>query len=153
MKSFIVILVLLGGAFAEIETAPVPTLCLVWSGWGQGLAGDDCKNSIASGCVHILDVIPELIDFFTNMDWSKLGKLVDDLYVSVTEMIKQYNVCNYLAIFINFFPHVFKFLGNLLENIKKIQMDLICVTTTIMTGDYYSCGICMGHITKVILSD
>eukprot|EP00830_Metopus_es_P021145 TRINITY_DN8711_c0_g1_i1.p1 TRINITY_DN8711_c0_g1~~TRINITY_DN8711_c0_g1_i1.p1 ORF type:complete len:191 (+),score=37.35 TRINITY_DN8711_c0_g1_i1:39-611(+) len=151
MKTFIFLLALLGASWcysADIETI----VCETWRGWGEGLTGEQCAVSIKISCAAIFDVVPELIEFFKTFDFSKIGKLFSDLYITITESIKQWSVCKYMTYFANFFPHLIRFFSDFWNNFKKIQMDAFCVYASWVAGDYYAAGICLGHIFKVILA-
>ena len=129
------------------------TVCNTWAGFGEGLTSVQCAQSINTTCASIFDVIPELIEFFKTMDFSKLGKLIADLYTSVWESIKQWNICSYFKYLVNFIPHIIKFFEDIFNNWIKIKDYAVCFYTCFVNGDYYQAGICLGHVAKVILSD
>ena len=154
MKTLLLLLAVVGAMSYETDKSDIfkTLVCDTWRGWGEGFASVNCGISINSSCEALFDVIPELIDFFTTFDFSKLGKLVQDIYTAIKEGINQFNVCNYFTYFVGVFGHLYRFLTNFLTYWQSIQADAIGFISNWAMADYYHAGICLGRIWKVILA-
>ncbi len=153
MKTAVLLLFALScGALCDQSTILETLVCETWKGWGQGFAGTDCSASINVSCASMFDVVPELIEFFTTFDFSKLGHLVDDIYLAVVEAINEFTACKYLEYLTDFFPHLYRFFSEIGTNWQRIHTDVMCIVTMWPVGEYYNGGVCLGHIWKVILA-
>jgi hypothetical protein len=153
MKAILFVLILASSSLlvkAELEDL----VCLTWRGFGQGLTDKaECSASINVTCACLFDVLPELLEFFKTMDFSKLGHLIADLYEVIWEGLKQWNTCNYFVYLVNFFPHLIKFFSDIFNNWLKIKDYIFAFYLSYMSGDYYSAGLALGKAMKVILAD
>ena len=153
MKAILFVLLLASSTFA-LKASLEDMVCLTWRGFGLGLTDKtDCAASINTTCACLFDVIPELLEFFKTMDFSKLGHLIADVYMVIWESIKQWNTCNYFVYLVNFFPHLIKFFSDLFNNWIKIKDYIFAFYFAYISGDYYSAGLALGKAMKVILSD
>ncbi len=153
MKALLFVLILASSAlFVKADMEDM--VCKTWRGFGQGLTDKaECSASINVTCACLFDVIPELVEFFKTMDFSKLGKLIADLYEVIWEGLKQWNTCNYFVYLVNFIPHLIKFFSDIFTNWLKIKDYLFAFYLAYVSGDYYSAGLALGKAMKVILSD
>lgn len=154
MRTAILLLAIIGAAscMSLYQDEGVNVLCEVWRGWGQSFAGDNCSASINMSCSSIFDVIPEIIEFVKTMDWSKLGKLCEDVYLSIKGLIKQFVDCKYATYFVEFFPHFLKFITHFMDYFSKIQMDVFGLYMSIISGQFYQAGVFLGNICKTIIN-
>ena len=154
MKAILFVLIIVSSGLLVNAQSLQDMVCKTWRGFGQGLTDKaECSASINVTCACLFDVIPEIIEFFKTMDFSKLGHLIADVYMVVWEGIKQWNVCNYFVYLVNFFPHLIKFFSDIFNNWMKIKDYVFAFYTAYLMGDYYSAGLALGKAVAVILRD
>ncbi len=132
-------------------------VCDTWRGWGSAYSDTTvCSNSIALGCDAMFDIVPNLLEFLTSLNFQSLLLAISKTYIFVAETSKQFSVCKYYRTNLVSFSIILLPLAAVVymharDNAGYVWSDMLCVYKNFFDGYYYQAGLCLGHLQKVLI--
>lgn len=152
MKTLVLLLIAFGVCLGSDDITK-DAICKVWSGWGCGFSSKVCSDSILLSCTHLMEIIPKIIKLFENFDIGKIKEIINDIYIVGQEMIKQFKLCDYDKVFYNLIKNIKNFIDHFVEYMLKIYGEAQCALNNYQKSLYFDCGVCIGHIFKIIFNN
>lgn len=140
-------------SFTSASSVIEDAVCGIWSGWGHGMTGEKCADTIDTSCRIGFKVFPALIEFFETFDVNKLIEIAMDLYQFIYGVFNQFKDCSYIENFGKFFKNFINFINNIDENLDYIFKNFRGFIRCLQEARYFDAGVFIGNVFRIIIGE